>query len=289
VSRLIADQYPRWAHLPISRVELDGSDNTTFRLGAKLSVRLPSADAYTLQVEKEHRWLPILAPQLPLPIPTPVARGVPSESFPRPWSVYVWLEGEPATVDRVADQKRLATDLADFLGALYSVDPADGPPAGPHSFFRGGPLATYDGQTRETIRALAGTIDATAASAVWEDALAEEWAAPAVWVHGDVTASNLLAVDGRLSAVIDFGCAAVGDPACDTVIAWTVFSGASRQAFGDRLPVDEGTWRRGRGWALWKALNVVANGTAAQEPARRRFGWRVPASAVIDELLGVSS
>jgi aminoglycoside phosphotransferase (APT) family kinase protein len=266
-----------------------GWDNWTFRLGTTMLVRLPSAAEYAQAVEKEHRWLPILAPQLPLPIPTPVARGVPSESFPRPWSVYVWLEGEPATVDRVADQKRLATDLADFLGALYSVDPADGPPAGPHSFFRGGPLATYDGQTRETIRALAGTIDATAASAVWEDALAEEWAAPAVWVHGDVTASNLLAVDGRLSAVIDFGCAAVGDPACDTVIAWTVFSGASRQAFGDRLPVDEGTWRRGRGWALWKALNVVANGTAAQEPARRRFGWRVPASAVIDELLGVSS
>lgn len=285
MSRLVAEQFPQWAHLPASRVELDGWDNATFRLGAELSVRLPNADGYVPQVEKEHRWLPVLAPRLPLPIPTPVARGAPSIAFPRPWSVYRWLEGAPATADRISDHERLATDLADFLSALYRVDPADGPPAGPHSFFRGGPLATYDRQTRETIEALAGTIDGVAPTEAWEDALAAEWSGPPVWLHGDVTASNLLTVDGRLHAVIDFGCAAVGDPACDVVMAWTFFKGASRRAFRDRLRIDEGTWRRGRGWALWKALITLAKGPEEQEPARRRFGWRIPAREVVDEVL----
>ena len=97
VKRLLAEQFPQWADLPVTRVELDGWDNTTFRLGDEMSVRLPSGDAYTAQVDKEHRWLPDLAPQLPLPIPQPLAKGAPSEEFPRPWSIYRWLEGEPAT------------------------------------------------------------------------------------------------------------------------------------------------------------------------------------------------
>lgn len=130
VSRLLAAQFPHWAHLPVTPVELDGWDNTTFRLGTELAVRLPSADGYIPQVEKEHRWLPILGPQLPLAIPEPVAKGAPGCGFPRPWSVYRWLSGEPATVDRVADVDRLATDLADFLAALYAIDATGGPAAG---------------------------------------------------------------------------------------------------------------------------------------------------------------
>ena len=276
---LVAAQFPQWAHLPVARVELDGWDNTTFRLGEELSVRLPSADAYVAQVEKEHRWLPRLAPHLPLAIPEPVARGVPTAAFPRPWSVYRWRPGEPATAGRVGDVRGLATDLAAFLRALRATDPAGGPPAGEHSFFRGGPLSTYDAETRAAIGERAHGVDAAAATEVWEAALAATWRGPPVWVHGDVTGANLLVVDGRLSAVIDFGCSAVGDPACDLAIAWTFFSGGSRDAFREALALDEGTWARGRGWALWKAL--ITRG----EDAPARFGWRLGAREVIDEVL----
>ena len=155
VSRLVAMQFPQWANLAVARVDLDGNDNTTFRLGDEFSVRLPSADAYVPQVDKEQRWLPFLAPRLPLPIPEPVARGLPALGFPRPWSVYRWRLGEPATAERVHDETRFATELAGFLAALYAIDPTDGPAAGTHSFFRGGPLDALDADARQAIAALA--------------------------------------------------------------------------------------------------------------------------------------
>src|SRR3989454_4095275 len=172
VSRLVAAQFPRWADLPVTPVELDGWDNTTFRLGEDLAVRLPSADWYVAQVEKEHRWLPILAPQLPLPIPRPLAKGIPGSGFPRPWSVYRWLAGRHATMDRVGDISRFATDLADFLAAVYKIDPAGGPEPGKHNFFRGGPLTTHDSETTEAISDLKGEIDTDAATEGWGAALA---------------------------------------------------------------------------------------------------------------------
>jgi aminoglycoside phosphotransferase (APT) family kinase protein len=289
VARLLADQFPQLARLPVAPVELDGWDNTTFRIGAELAVRLPSADAYTPQVEKEHRWLPRLAPQLPLSIPEPVAMGAPARSFPRPWSVYRWLPGQPATLDRIADLDRFATDLAEFLAALYAIDPSGGPAAGEQSFFRGSPPTIYDRDARDAISALAGEIDADAATEVWEAAIAARWHGPPVWLHGDVTASNLLVVDGRLSAVIDFGCLAVGDPAADLAIAWTFFDRNTRATFRERVDLDDGTWARGRGWALWKALVTLAesmrtDGCTAHQ-AERRFGWRFCARAVLDEIL----
>lgn len=286
VSSLVASQFPQWAHLPVREVDLDGWDNATFRLGDGLSVRLPSADGYVPQVEKEHRWLPVLAPQLPRAIPQPLAMGAPGPDFPRPWSVYRWLPGQVATVERVGDLTGFARELADFLAALEAVDPAGGPAAGEHSFFRGCPPAVYDADARAAISALDGEIDSAAATAVWEAALAARWDGPPVWVHGDVTAANLLVVDGRLSAVIDFGCCAVGDPACDVAIAWTFFQGDSREAFRGRLAVDDATWARGRGWALWKAaITLAKTDPASADRAAARFGWRVGARAVIDEVL----
>ena len=133
--------------------------------------------------------------------------------LPRPWSVYRWLPGRHATVERVRDLNLFAIDLADFLADLYRIDPAGGPAPGWHNFFRGGPLTTYDGEVRNALSVLRGEIDTDAATEVWDAAVAATWRGPDVWVHGDVTPSNLLVVDGRLSAVIDFGCAAVGDPA----------------------------------------------------------------------------
>ena len=270
VRRLISTQFPQWADLPVEPVELDGWDNTTFRLGEEMSVRLPSAGSYVAQVEKEHRWLPKLAPLLPLPIPAPLAKGVSGEGYPYPWSVYRWIEGEPAAVGRIDDPVEFATALADFLAALYRIDPTGGPQPGPHNFFRGGPLAVYDAETRQAIAHLDGKIDTDAASAVWEAALEAKWPGPPVWFHGDVAAGNLLVQGGGLGAVIDFGTSGVGDPACDVTIAWTFLSGRGREAFRAALPVDGATWARGRGWTLWKGLITLAEHADTNPPEAER-------------------
>jgi aminoglycoside phosphotransferase (APT) family kinase protein len=256
--RLVASQFPAWTHLSIEPVNPGGWDNRTFRLGERMLVRLPSAAPYAAQVEKEQLWLPRLAPRLPLAVPAPVAIGAPGEGYPWPWWVYAWLEGEPATASRISDPVRFAADLAGFLRALHAIDAREGPPPGAHNFHRGGPLATYDDETRRAIAALGDRIDAGSATAVWEAALAARWTGPPVWVHGDFAAGNLLVRDGALSAVIDFGCCAVGDPACDLAIAWTFLEGEAREAFRAALPLDAGVWARGRGWTLWKALIVMA-------------------------------
>jgi aminoglycoside phosphotransferase (APT) family kinase protein len=279
VSRLVTSQFPQWADRPITHVEVDGWDNTTFRLGEDMSVRLPSGDVYALQVEKEHKWLPILAAHLPLRIPEPLAKGVPALGYPRPWSVYRWLEGSSATVAAIGDLVGFAIDLAAFLAALYRIDPAGGPPPGKHNFFRGGPLTTYDSEAREAISILSGEVDGHRATQVWEAALGAAWNGSPVWVHGDVSAANLLVVDGRLCAVIDFGSSGVGDPACDVTIAWTLLFGQSRRAFRDRLPVDEATWVRGRGWALWKALITLVHFQKAKPDGA------VAARRVVDDVL----
>ena len=254
----------------------------TFRLGGDMSVRLPSSEGYATQVAVEVQWLPWLAPRLPLPIPEPIAVGGPDKTFPFPWSVRRWLPGSPAT-ERIGDLERLAVDLAGFLTSMQRIDPTDGPSPGPRNGFRGGALATDDDDTTVAIEALAGEIDADRAMATWSAALATSWDRPAVWVHGDVTGSNLLIVDGRLHAVIDFGCVAVGHPACDLTIAWTLFAGSSRRAFRHHLQLDDATLGTGPGWALWKALITLhddGNGTAP-----RRFGWRDEPSDLIDDLL----
>ena len=258
VRRLISAQFPRWADLPVRPVEAGGWDNRTFHLGPRMTARLPSAEQYALQVEKEHRWLPTLAPLLPLPIPVPLAKGDPDEGYPWRWSVYRWLEGEPASVARIADLSRFATDLAEFLNALRRIDPAGGPPPGRHNFSRGGPPKVYDAETRQALAALEGRIDTAAASAVWEAALGSKWGGPPVWFHGDVASGNLLVEGGRLGAVIDFGTSGVGDPACDLAIAWTLFGGESRDAFRAAMGLDDATWARGRGWTLWKGLITLA-------------------------------
>ena len=258
VQRLLAAQFPYWADLPVTPAVPQGWDNRTFRLGERMTVRLPSAERYVAQVEKEHRWLPRLAPQLPLPIPVPLGRGVPADGYPWPWSVYRWIEGETVTIGRIADQSQFATDLARFLVALQRIHTTNGPPPGPHNFFRGGPLTVYDSETRQALAALNGRIDTRAARAVWETALEATWHGQPVWFHGDVAWGNLLVDEGRLSAVIDFGTSGVGDPSCDLAISWTLFGRESREAFRAVLQPDDATWARDRGWTLWKALITLA-------------------------------
>ena len=273
VRRLIATQFPEWAHLPVAPGEPGGWDNRTFRLGAHMSVRLPSAAAYAVQVDKEHQWLPRLAPLLTLSIPQPLARGAPGEGYPWPWSVYAWIDGEPASTATITDLVRFAKSLACFLRAIQNIDPSGGPPAGAHNFHRGGELAIYDGETRAAISALAGRIDAAGAMDLWMAALAAPRHSGPVWIHGDIAPGNLLVQEGRLQAVIDFGGTAIGDPACDLVIAWILFAGESREAFRAALHLDEATWARARGWALWKALITAAGHDSYQREAAR--SWQV--------------
>lgn len=255
VARLIAAQFPRWADLAIEPVPSSGTDNAIYRLGDDMVVRLPRIQWAIGQVEKDLRWLPMLAPLLPLAIPVPLAQGRPAEGYPWEWGVYRWLEGERATVERVAKPRQAATDLARFLSALQRIDTADGPPAGPPNSSRGVPLGTRDAATRSAIASLPGEVDIDVVTTVWEATLrAPEWQRAPAWIHGDLTPGNMLLVHGCLSAIIDFAALCVGDPACDLMVAWTFLTAATRPVFQAELRVDEASWIRGRGWALSWAL-----------------------------------
>jgi aminoglycoside phosphotransferase (APT) family kinase protein len=251
-----------------------------------MTVRLPSAAGYAAAVEKEQRYLPFLAPHLPLPVPVPLAKGMPGEGYPFHWSINPWLHGETARPDRISDLSEFAATLAGFLLALQRVDASGGPAAGAHSFHRGGSLLTYDEETRHAIATLAGRIDGDKAQAVWAAALSTTWDRDPVWFHGDVAAGNLLVEGGRLVAVIDFGTSGVGDPACDLVIAWTMFSGASRETFRAALPLDSDTWERARGWALWKALITLAANIDTDPAAAVAPGREIDEVISDDELAG---
>ncbi|GAA4231663.1 aminoglycoside phosphotransferase (APT) family kinase protein [Streptosporangium album] len=250
VRRLVAAQFPRWADLPVEPFDSSGTDNAIYRLGGDMAVRLPRRPGSAAQVEKDLRWLPRLAPLLPVPIPVPLGEGEPAEGYPLPWSVYRWLDGENPSADRLTEPSLLAKDLAEFVAAFRRIDLPDGPPA-----YRGGPLSMLDAPTRAAIDELRGVVDTDAAAAAWETALkAPGWAGPPVWIHSDLMPGNLLVVQGRLSAVIDFGTVGVGDPACDLIVAWNLLPAGVRNDFRTVLQIDDATWARGRGRALSIAL-----------------------------------
>jgi aminoglycoside phosphotransferase (APT) family kinase protein len=193
-----------------------------------------------------------------VPVPPVLAKGAPGEGYPFSWSIRRWLDGETARPDRIDDMSHFAISVAEFILALQRIDATGGPQAGPHSFYRGASPAHYDDETRRSLAVLDGRIDTEGASAVWDAALTATWQGPPVWFHGDIASGNLLVRNGKLAAVIDFGTSGVGDPACDLVIAWTMFSGDSREAFRSTVGQDRAMWARARGWALWKALICLA-------------------------------
>lgn len=257
VERLLASQLPHLASLPLKRLEPAGSDNVIYRLGDDLSVRLPRGDWSTGQPRKEFQWLPRLAPRLPVAVPTPVALGSPGEGYPWYWCVSRWLEGETATIGGLADADETAVELAEFVKALQRMPSDETLAPGPHNSFIGAPLARRDPGTRDAIVAVDGVFDSAALTAVWDAAMAAPpWSRPPVWIHGDLHPGNLLTVDGRLGAVLDFGGLGVGDPACDLLIAWTLLPASARETFRATLDVDDDTWARGRGYALSTGLNA---------------------------------
>jgi len=257
VQRLLAAQLPQWADRPVRPVAASGTDHALYRLGEDLVVRLPRLERSARQIAKERLWLPQLTPGLPLATPQPVAWGEPAEGFAFPWAIYRWVPGEPARRGRLDDPVRAARDLAAFILALQAVDPTGGPAPGAHNVWRGQPVAVRDRIFRETLAGLEDDIDTAAALAAWEDVLAADpWRGPPVWLHGDLMPGNLIVDAGRLTAVIDFGCLGVGDPACELMPAWNLFDGPARAAFRAALPYDDDTWRRGRGWALQGVMGI---------------------------------
>jgi aminoglycoside phosphotransferase (APT) family kinase protein len=252
VRRLLARQFPQWAALPVVPVPHSGTDHDIYRLGGRLSARLPRIGWAAGQAAKEAEWLPRLAPHLPLAVPTPLALGRPDGDYPFAWSVQSWLPGANAH-RTVPELEGAAVDLARFVHALRAVE-TEGAPARPPGA-RGGPLAERDDAVRAAIAELGDRVDGAAALRSWQASLgAPAWDGAEVWVHGDLLPGNLLVVGGRLTAVIDFGGLEVGDPACDLLPAWNLFSAGSRRAFLAGLGADEATRLRGRGWALSQAL-----------------------------------
>ncbi|MFE2723521.1 aminoglycoside phosphotransferase family protein [Kitasatospora sp. NPDC059327] len=279
VARLVAAQFPQWAGLPLVKVRSAGTDNAMYRLGTGLTVRLPRIPGAAGDIAKENRWLPFLAPHLPLTVPAPLAQGVPGEGFPFPWAVYRWLDGDNLFDRPPVEQREAAAVLGGFVTALRGVDVSDAPPS-----YRGGPVGERDDEVRAAIRGLGadGAVDADAATAAWEGVLRlPQWEGAPVWLHGDLLPGNLLAREGRLSAVIDFGVAGVGDPACDMMAAWTLFSAGTREVFREAARVDDATWGRGRGWALCFGLTAEHH-YRVTNPVLAAVGRRAVAEALAD-------
>ncbi|MEZ5337788.1 MAG: aminoglycoside phosphotransferase family protein [bacterium] len=266
---LLKQQFPQWAELPIRCVDPPGWDNRSFRLGEELLLRLPSAERYVAQVAKEMQWLPFLADRLSVSVPVVLESGRAGCGYPWPWSIRRWIAGEAALPGISNDRNALASQLAEFCVELWSLSTAGVPGPGQHNFHRGGSLAEYDGEVRAALEALGGSMDVPAAEQLWQAALASRAEGAARWVHGDLYPGNILLHDGRLTAVIDWGGLAAGDPACDMSIAWTLLDPPVRRRFRIECGADAGLWLRGAAWTLWKALITLAD-PAALPDARDR-------------------
>jgi aminoglycoside phosphotransferase (APT) family kinase protein len=265
VRGLLAEQFPEWADLPLRRVEPAGTVHAIFRLGDELSLRLPRRAGPAEPEGREAEWLPRLAPLLPLELPVAVAQGRPSQAYPWAWDVHTWIRGETVPVEEL-DGVQAALDLAAFVAALQRVDPA-GAPQG-----RGIPLVERDEEIRHWLARYDGD---PAVRQEWRRALAAPpWEGPPVWHHGDLDARNWLVRGGRIRAVIDWGSAGVGDPACDVMVAWKLGSPEARDAFRAALPTDEATWERARGWVLSQAVAILAYYTPETNPTLYRDAER---------------
>lgn len=250
VHQLLREQSPEFSSLPLRQVNSTGTDNALFRLGPDMLVRMPIIDWAVAAVAKEHEWLPCLAPHVSVEISTPIALGAPGHGYPCRWSIYTWCEGANPIVGSLTKPLELAADLAAFLTSMHGISTIDAPLAE-----RGLPLSERDEQTCACITALESSMQTREILEIWRSGLdLPKWDGPNLWVHGDLSAGNVLLQEGRLCAVIDFGSMGVGDPAADLIIAWNLLPRLARSEFRSRTGVDESTWLRGRALALSIAL-----------------------------------
>jgi aminoglycoside phosphotransferase (APT) family kinase protein len=254
VRALLREQFPEWAGLPLERIRPDGTVHAIYRLGDELSLRLPRRERWSDDEHLTARWLPRLAPALPIAIPVPVAEGVPGDGYPCHWSVCPWIEGV-AGVDEPWDSMRAADDLAAFVAALRRVD-ATGAPVGRDR------LASRDAGMRAMVSQLGSE-----ALRVWEEALGTTpWEGAPAWNHADLDARNWLVRGGRIVGIIDWESFGAGDPAADVMVAWKLHSPEAATAFRDALGVDDATWTRARGWAVSQAAAALAYYTPENNP-----------------------
>lgn len=256
VTRLLADQLPDLAHLKPVEVDTEGSVNAVHRLGDNLCTRLPRAQNFVEDLQREMRWLTRLGPHLTLAVPEVVAVGRPGQGYPFPWAVYGWVAGQPYDAALLHDETRAAKDLARFVvGLRQERVPSDAPTGGR------APLSTLASATRDALATCLpelGEAGVAAALAAWQQTLsAPVWDGRGVWVHADLLPFNLVVNDGALRGVIDFGSVGVGDPAADVIAAWTVFGSVGRAAYRTALQVEDGTWERARGYALHQAADIA--------------------------------
>lgn len=257
-TRLVDRSMPEWAGQPVRPLAATGTDNWMFRLGADKILRMPRRFSAVTQLRREWDWLPHLK-GLPLGVPEPLALGEPDEGYPHPWMVLTWQPGETLLSRPPANALGSADALGGFVAALRDLPGDGGPIAGSANHNRGVPLATLDAITRKSIGDLARHYSVATLMAIWDEALAAPvWNGAPLWLHGDLSPANIVGTAGRVSAVIDFGLMARGDPAVDLLPAWSVFDGAARTAFLDRADVDAATIRRGRGWALYTGVVALA-------------------------------
>ncbi|MFJ9447829.1 aminoglycoside phosphotransferase family protein [Kitasatospora sp. NPDC101235] len=258
VRDLLREQHPDLAELPIREVE-GGWGNQMWRLGDKMAVRMQRMDKLPDLQLKERRWLPVLASRLPLPIPTPVRTGAPSERFPKVWTVMTWVEGTPLDHTSITRPNHAADTLAAFLKALHAEAPADAPDA---SDFGAHPRECTDGFEKFLQAVDLGGFAEDDIRAVWDDAVvAPEWKGPRVWVHGDLHPANVVVADGTLAGVVDFGALFAGDPAWDLVAAWLLLpTGGASRFFDSYAQADDAAVRRARGLAAMKSLFLMLMG-----------------------------
>jgi aminoglycoside phosphotransferase (APT) family kinase protein len=286
VRRLIADQHPDLAGRPVE-VLANGWDNLICRLGADLAVRLPRRAASAELIRHEQRWLPGLAPRLPLAIPAPVRTGRPALGYAWHWSIVPLLPGQIAAISPPADPAGAAASLGRFLGALHAPAPAQAP-ANP---FRGVPLADRNAAFESRLARLTPEVDAAAARRTWAEALAApRWHGPPLWLHGDLHPANILVDRGRISGVIDFGDITSGDPATDLSVAWAMLPARSHAAFRAAYhaaggpPAAGALWARARGWAVGLAIAILAS--SADNPLMAGLARRTLAAAVASPVPG---
>jgi aminoglycoside phosphotransferase (APT) family kinase protein len=265
VRSLLSDQRPDLADRDISLLA-HGWDNETFRVGDDLVARMPRRDMAAGLVENEARWLPLLASRLTVPVSAPSFLGEPGHGYPWRWVLVPWIPGESAALSEI-DHDHVAVALAEFLRCLHVPAPADAP-VNP---FRSTPLQVRDEAARSRIQLLSDEMDTERVTGIWDESLGlPEHAGPKVWLHGDLHPHNILVIDGRLSAVIDFGDICRGDPAIDLAIGWTLFPSDARRRFREHYGGDEALWGRARGWALHYALSFLAN--SADNPTMACLG-----------------
>ena len=257
VRALLALHAPEWGIKRIEKVASAGTDNALFRLDDNCLLRIPSRPSAVEPLRKELIWLPKFT-GLSLSVPQVLLQSQTHNELGFDFGIYAWLDGEEAFPDRIDDLTQASKSLATFLTTLRKM-PTDGAPlAGPHNNNRGIVLSELTDKTMTSIETLSDEINAEAARAIWEAACSNPFDAQPTWVHGDLKSDNMLAKGGRLSAVIDWGLSAVGDPAVDLATAWTWVTPENRAAFQNECNVSQTDWNRAKGWAVYCAVIALS-------------------------------